>query len=88
VFPVRYELNLYKLCRRKKDRLWSKLLATGWRCIVCCEVRIYICYVEESRPPLWSSGQSSWLQNRDVLPVRYKLNLYILCRRKQTASVV
>jgi hypothetical protein len=23
---------------------------------------IYICYVEESRPPLWSSGQSSWLQ--------------------------
>jgi hypothetical protein len=25
---------------------------------------IYICYVEESRPPLWSSGQSSWLQNQ------------------------
>jgi hypothetical protein len=25
---------------------------------------IYICYVEESRPPLWSSGQSSWLQVR------------------------
>jgi hypothetical protein len=23
---------------------------------------IYICYIEESRPPLWSSGQSSWLQ--------------------------
>jgi hypothetical protein len=23
---------------------------------------IYICYVEEIRPPLWSSGQSSWLQ--------------------------
>jgi hypothetical protein len=23
---------------------------------------IYICYVEESRPPLWSNGQSSWLQ--------------------------
>jgi hypothetical protein len=23
---------------------------------------IYICYVDESRPPLWSSGQSSWLQ--------------------------
>jgi hypothetical protein len=21
-----------------------------------------ICYAEESRPPLWSSGQSSWLQ--------------------------
>jgi hypothetical protein len=28
-----------------------------------CEVRtVYICYVEESRPPLWSSGRSSWLQ--------------------------
>jgi hypothetical protein len=24
--------------------------------------RIYICYVEEGRPPLWSSAQSSWLQ--------------------------
>jgi hypothetical protein len=28
---------------------------------------IYMCYVEESRPPLCSSGQSSWLQNWDVL---------------------
>jgi hypothetical protein len=28
---------------------------------------IYICYVEESRPPLWTSGQSSWLHNGDVL---------------------
>jgi hypothetical protein len=25
------------------------------------------CYVEESRPPLWSSAQSSWLHNGDVL---------------------
>jgi hypothetical protein len=23
---------------------------------------MHICYVEENRPPLWSSGQSSWLQ--------------------------
>jgi hypothetical protein len=23
---------------------------------------IYVCYVEESRPPLWSRGQSFWLQ--------------------------
>jgi hypothetical protein len=44
---------------------------------------IYISYVEESRAPLWSSGQSSWLQNGDVLfPVRYELNLHMLCRRK------
>jgi hypothetical protein len=28
------------------------------------ELDLYICYVEESRPPLWSSGQSSWLQIR------------------------
>jgi hypothetical protein len=28
-----------------------------------CEVRSeFICYVEESRSPLWSSGQSFWLQ--------------------------
>jgi hypothetical protein len=32
-----------------------------------CEVRTeFICYVEESRPPLWSSGQSYWLHNGDV----------------------
>jgi hypothetical protein len=37
---------------------------------VSCEVRtefIYVqatevCYVEESRPPLWDRGQSAWLQ--------------------------
>jgi hypothetical protein len=30
---------------------------------VSFEVRTeFICYVEESRPPLWSSGQSSWPQ--------------------------
>jgi hypothetical protein len=35
------------------DVLWF-LWGTNW---------IYKCYVEESRPPLWSSGhQSSWLQ--------------------------
>jgi hypothetical protein len=28
---------------------------------------IYICYVEESRPPLWCSGQNSWIRNGDVL---------------------
>jgi hypothetical protein len=44
---------------------------------------MYICYVEESIPSLCSSGQTSWLQNGDVLfPVRYELNLYMLCRRK------
>jgi hypothetical protein len=28
---------------------------------VSCEVRTEFIYVEESKPPLWSSGQSSWL---------------------------
>jgi hypothetical protein len=31
------------------------------------ELNLYICYVEESRPSLWSSGESSWLQNGEVL---------------------
>jgi hypothetical protein len=67
-----------------------------------CEVRTeFICYAEDSRPPLWPSGQSSWIQNGDVLsefmaterrcivfPVRYEMNFYMLCRRKVTASVV
>jgi hypothetical protein len=34
------------------DVMWF-LWGTNW---------IYICYVEESRPPLWSSGQNSWLE--------------------------
>jgi hypothetical protein len=35
---------------------------------VSCEVRTeFICYVEEIRAPLWSSGQISWLHNGDVL---------------------
>jgi hypothetical protein len=31
------------------------------------ELNLYICYVEEIRLPLCSSGQSSWLQNGDLL---------------------
>jgi hypothetical protein len=31
-------------------------------CCVSCEVRTEFIYVQESRPPLLSSGQSSWLQ--------------------------
>jgi hypothetical protein len=35
------------------------------------------------RRSLWSSGQSSWLHNGDILfPARYELNLYMLYRRK------
>jgi hypothetical protein len=35
--------------------------------VVTLLICICICYVEENRPPLWSSGQSSWLHNGDVL---------------------
>jgi hypothetical protein len=48
---------------------WSEFLAAEQRCIVFpvrYKLNLYM-YVEESRPPLWSSGQSSWLQNGDVL---------------------
>jgi hypothetical protein len=32
-----------------------------------CEVRTEFIYAEESTLPLWSSGQSCWLQNGDLL---------------------
>jgi hypothetical protein len=45
-----------------------------------CEVRTeFICCVEESRPPLWSSGQSSWLQNGDVLCFLWGTNSIYIC---------
>jgi hypothetical protein len=40
---------------------------------------IYVCYVEESRPPLWSSGQSSWLHNGYVLCFLWGPNLIYIC---------
>jgi hypothetical protein len=40
---------------------------------------IYICYVEESRPPLWSSGHSSWLPNRDMLLLLWGMNWIYIC---------
>jgi hypothetical protein len=38
-------------------------------------------YMLCSRPPLWSSGQSSTQRRYIVLPVRYELNLYMLYSR-------
>jgi hypothetical protein len=50
--------------------VWCFLCGTNWICI---------CYVEESRPPLWSSGRSSWLHNGDVLCFLWGTNwMYIL----------
>jgi hypothetical protein len=45
-----------------------------------CEVRTeFICYVEESRPPLWSSGQNSWLHNADILCFLSGTNWIYIC---------
>jgi hypothetical protein len=38
-----------------------------------------MCYVEESRSPLWSSGQSSWLRNGDVLCFLWGANWIYIC---------
>jgi hypothetical protein len=40
---------------------------------------IDICYVEESRPPLWSSGQCSWLQNGDAMCFLWGTNWIYIC---------
>jgi hypothetical protein len=52
---------------------------TGRCCFLWGTNWIYICYVEESRPPLWSSGQCSWLQNRDVLCFVWVTNWIYIC---------
>jgi hypothetical protein len=45
-----------------------------------CEVRTeFICYVEESRQPLLSSGQSSCLQIGDVLCFLWRTNWIYIC---------
>jgi hypothetical protein len=48
-------------------------------CFLWCMNWIYICYVEESRLPLWSSGQSFWLQNGDVLCFLSGTNWIYIC---------
>jgi hypothetical protein len=40
---------------------------------------VYICYVEESRPHLWSSGQNSWLQNGYILWYLWGTNWIYIC---------
>jgi hypothetical protein len=40
---------------------------------------IHICYVEESRPPLWSSGHSSRLHNGDVLCFLWGTSWIYIC---------
>jgi hypothetical protein len=50
---------------------------------------VLLSYIFSDWPPLWSSGQSSWLHNAYVLCyLRGKIWIYMLCRTKYTASVV
>jgi hypothetical protein len=62
----------------------SEFLATERRCIVIpMRYELNLCYEEESRLPPWSGGQSSCLQNVDVLCFLLGTNLiYMLCREK------
>jgi hypothetical protein len=50
----------------------------GWGDVDCTNW-IYVCYVEESWPPLWSSDQSSWLHNGDVLCFLWGTNWIYIC---------
>jgi hypothetical protein len=50
--------NIYKFSLYLTGIALHLLWGTNW---------IYICYVEENIPLLWSRGQSSWLHNGDVL---------------------
>jgi hypothetical protein len=56
-----------------------------------CEVRTeFICYVGESRPPLWSSGQSSWLQiqRSGFDSLRYQIFWGVVCPERDPLSLV
>jgi hypothetical protein len=68
----------------RKDRLCGLVVRVpGYRTeIDCdsCEVRtefIYVMY--ESRPPLWSSDQSSWLHNGNILCFLWGTNRIYIC---------
>jgi hypothetical protein len=71
-----------KLIKLIGPLLWSSF-QTGYRnCTVLpvrYELNLYTCYAEESRPPLWYSGQSSWLHNGDVLCFLSGTNWIYIC---------
>jgi hypothetical protein len=46
---------------------------------MCVTNWIYLCYVEECRPPMRSSGQSSWLQNGDALCFLWGISWIYIC---------
>jgi hypothetical protein len=77
-FILHLHINLRQHCPQGPPLF----LATERRCIVVpvrYELNLLVCYVEESRPPLWSSGQSSWLHNGDVLCFLWGTNWIYIC---------
>jgi hypothetical protein len=58
-------------CEVRTELICLRTQATEFVCLFC--------YVEESRPPLWSSGQSSWLQIGDVLCFLWGTNWICIC---------
>jgi hypothetical protein len=78
-----YRTEMYCVCcevrtefiyvmKKKVDRLCGLVVRvscyrTETNCVYCGVRTEFICYVDESRPLLWSSGQSCWLHNGDVL---------------------
>jgi hypothetical protein len=58
---------------------WSEFFLQNGKvlCFLWGSNWIYICYVEKSRPPLWSSDQSSWQQiQRSGFDSRRYLNFW------------
>jgi hypothetical protein len=62
----------------------SKQLNGDVLCFLWGTKWIYKCHVEESRPPLWSSGQSSWLQNGDILCFLWGTNWIYICHVEES----
>jgi hypothetical protein len=70
--------------QKKVDRLCGLVVRvpgykTEMYCASCEVLTEFIFYVEESRPPLWSNGQSSWLHNWDVLWFLWGTNRIYKC---------
>jgi hypothetical protein len=52
---------------------------TGWKTAHWLRLHVYATSLQFFRPPLWSSGQSSWLQNGDVLCLLWGTNWIYIC---------
>jgi hypothetical protein len=64
----------------KLHKFWAcYLLNTTWLNDSAERTRIYLVLCLWKGPPLWSSGQRSWLQNDDVLRFLWGTNLIYVC---------